>query len=130
MGYVMNDDADNCTSQPFAFAVSPGGLITPDTWHHIGLRWDGSMVAVFVDGTLQAETPYEPVNGLGLSYSGTADFGEFFLGRATRWFGSSDHELIGQLDDARFYGRARSDKEIFTDYVSRGRKPAKPPGRK
>jgi hypothetical protein len=123
---VFNNDPTT-PGQPWRAARSPINLVTLDQWHHLAMRWDGSTVAVFVDGTLQDSTSYDPVPGLGLSYS---DHHFLRLGAHT-WWGPhwpGDKELIGQLDDFRFYGHARSDIEIFTDFITGGHKPAMPPG--
>lgn len=119
-GFVGNDDPDAVS--PWTLAISPPGLVTPHEWHHLAMRWDGNTVATFVDGVLRAETPYDPVPGTGLSYHGGSPL---YLGVLT----SGGGEFIGQMDDVRFYGTARSDVEIFTDFKSRGHKPAKPLGK-
>ena len=120
------DDDDPTAPGPWTFANTQPNLIETDEWHHLALRWDGDTVAVFVDGALQAAAPYDPVPITGLSYHGESPFG---LGIATGWGDGASHEFLGRLDDVRLYERARSDVEIFTDFVTRGRKPAKP-GRK
>jgi hypothetical protein len=86
-------------------------------------------MAIFVDGTLQDANSYDPVPGIGLSYHGTSSL---YLGSASTWSPEwpGDKEFIGQLDDFRFYAHARSDVEIFTDYITGGHKPAKPLGPK
>lgn len=117
IAFVGNDDPD--APGTWTFAISPAGSITTGVWHHLAMRWDGNAVAIFVDGVLQATTPYVPVPEIGLSYHGESFFG---LGIMTAGGG----HFIGQLDDVRFYGRARPDVEIFTDYTTRGHKPAKP----
>lgn len=116
-GFVANDDPS--ASGPWTFAISSPNLVTPGTWRHLALRWDGNTVDLFVDGALQASTPYDPVPGAGLSYNSASSFR---LGVKTQGGG----EFIGQLEDVRFYGRARSDIEIFTDYTTNGHKPAMP----
>lgn len=125
---VYNDDPTT-PNIPTRAAISPPNLVTPGKWHHLAMRWDGSTVAVFIDGILQDAAPYDPVPGLGLSYSGHH---HLRLGAATQWAPTfpGDKELIGQLDDFRFYAHARSDNEIFTDYITGGHKPAKPLGPK
>jgi hypothetical protein len=125
---VYNDDL-NKPNHPTTFAVSPPNLVTPGQWHHLAMRWDGYTVAVFFDGILQDATPYIPIPGIGLSYS---DHHVLRLGAATQWspLWTGDKELIGQLDDFRFYAHARSDVEIFTDFISGGHKPAAPLGPK
>ncbi len=110
---------------PWTFASAPPGLITAHAWHHLAMRWDGVTVAIFVDGILRDATPYDPIPGPGLSYHGGFPT---WLGVATTWATPPPHDLIGQLDDVRFYARPRNEVEIFTDYITRGNKPAKPPG--
>ena len=125
---VYNDDLAK-PNNPATYTVSPPNMITPSQWHHLAMRWDGETIAVFVDGILQDATPYVPIPGIGLSYSGKHNLR---LGAATQWspLWSGDKELIGQLDDFRFYAHARSDVEIFTDFISGGHKPAMPLGQK
>jgi hypothetical protein len=124
---VCNDDPT--IPSPWTPVFSPPDLITLGEWHHLAMRWDGSTVAVFVDGILYDSKPYDPVPGSGLSYSGHH---ALRLGAATQWDPTwpGDKEFIGQLDDFRFYAHARSDVEIFTDYITGGHKPAKPLGPK
>ncbi len=120
--FVANDDP---VLFPALWTVlnTTAGLYTANTWHHVAIRWDGTTFALFVDGVLQQQASYDPVPGLGLSYSGPSPF---FFGFPTA--GPHGGEFIGQIDDARFYGRARADVEIFSDYVTMGHKPAKPVG--
>lgn len=119
---IGNDDP--AAPGPWTTAVAPAGSVTPGRRHHLAMRWDGAALAVFVDGELLGSEPYDPVPGKGLSYSGE---NPFLLGFPTAWGPvPSDKEYLGLLDDVRFYGRARPDVEIFTDYKSRGHKPAKP----
>jgi len=120
IGFVANNDPTTPLA-PWRSAISPPDLVTPGEWHHLAMRWNGSEVSIFVNGVLQDSEPYDPVPGTGLSYHGTFPF---WLGVATTGGG----HFIGQLDDVRFYGRARPDVEIFTDWVTKGHKPAKPPG--
>ena len=124
-GFVANNDPTTPLA-PWREADSPPGLLTPHRWHHLALRWDGSDVAIFVDGILRQATPYDPVPGLGLSYNdGTGPY----LGLGTTWAIPGPHEFIGQLDDVRLYGRPLPDREIFSTWASRGHRPARPPGR-
>lgn len=116
---------DHVPGNPWVTASAPAGLLTADVWHHLAMRWDGETVAIFVDGVVREAVPYDAIPGSGLSYHGDFDS---WLGLATAWPTPGPHDFIGQLDDVRFYARARADVEIFTDYVTKGRKPAKPLG--
>jgi len=113
---------DHAPDDPWAFATAPAGLITLGRWHHLAMRWDGAKLALFVDGFLRDTTSYDAIPGSGLSYHGDSDM---YLGVGTASFLPEPHEFIGQMDDVRFYSRARSWVDIFTDYVTRGRTPAK-----
>jgi hypothetical protein len=124
VGFVMNDDPTT-PGAVWRTALSPSGLITAGVWHHLALRWNGATVDIFVDGIMRASEPYDPVPGIGLSYHNGSPVG---LGVATAWGIPGSHEFIGQMDDVRFYGKARRNVEIFTDFVTKGHKPAKPLG--
>jgi hypothetical protein len=113
-GFVGNNDPST-PDGPWRFSVSSSNLVTLGEWHHLVMRWDGSTVAVFVDGVLQSATPYVPVPGTGLSYADGSDLG---VGVATTWATPPPHEFIGQLADFRYYGRACSDAEILADFVA------------
>ena len=71
----------------WTFAYSPPNLLTPGAWHHLALRWDGNTVAIFVDGILRGETPYDPVPDTGLSYHG-----ESVSIRARKWLSRNSRE--------------------------------------
>ena len=124
IGFVMNDDPTT-PGAPWRAATSPSGLITAGVWHHLALRWNGATVDIFVDGIMRASELYDPIPDLGLSYHNGSAVG---LGVETSWGIPGPHEFIGQMDDVRFYGKARRNVEIFTDFVSNGHKPAKPLG--
>jgi hypothetical protein len=122
--FIANNDPAT-SAGPWTFATVAADAITTGTWHHLAMRWDGAELALFVDGALRAAVVYDPVPGTGLSYfNGTA----LRLGAATSWGAGhpGDREFIGQIDEVRFYGRARADVEIFTDYITSGHKPAAP----
>lgn len=120
--FVANDDPTT-PGAPWRFAESAPGLVSPGNWHHLAMRWDGSEIAVFVDGVERAVTAYDPVPGSGLSYHGGSPL---YLGVGTAWGIPGSHEFIGQIDDVRYYARARPDVEIHADHASQGQKPAKP----
>jgi hypothetical protein len=121
--FIANDDPT--TPGPWTFASVAADALTTDTWHHLAMRWDGVRLTLFVDGAPRAEVAYDAVPDTGLSYhNGTP----LRLAAATSWGidHPGDREFIGQIDEARFYGRARANVEIFTDYITMGHKPAKP----
>ncbi|MGH7572242.1 MAG: LamG-like jellyroll fold domain-containing protein, partial [Gemmatimonadota bacterium] len=47
--FIANDDPTT-PGAPWRTALSGPGLITPGEWHHLAMRWDGSEIALFVDG--------------------------------------------------------------------------------
>jgi len=112
-GFVANDDP--AVWGHWTYARSRTGLYKLHQWHHLALRWDGSTVAVFLDGQLRVATPYLPVPGTGLSYYGSTDFE---LAEGTVWgrHRITEHDFIGRLGDVRFYIRPLSDEEIYRDY--------------
>jgi hypothetical protein len=115
-GYVMNDDPAT-PGAPWRFAYSPARSVTTGGWHHLAMRWDGSRLGIFVDGTLRITEPYLEIPGIGLSYGGTS---QLLLGVATYWPDQFSHEFIGKIDDVRFYGYARTSAHILNDYTLRG----------
>jgi hypothetical protein len=121
--FIANDDPD--AGGPWTFAGVAADAIVPDTWHHLAMRWNGAVLTLFIDGLPVAMSAYDPVPGMGLSYRNGSPF---WLGAATSWGAGhpGDREYIGQIDDVRFYAAARTDVAIFTDFVTKGHKPATP----
>jgi chitodextrinase len=84
------------------YFASPSALAV-NTWSHVALTWDGSIMRLYVNGvevanhartgTLQSTTAP-------LRIGGNSPYGEFFLGR---------------IDEVRIYNRALSAAEIQTD---------------
>jgi hypothetical protein len=116
VAFVMNDDPAT-PGAPWRTAESAAGLVTTGAWHHLAMRWDGSNVAVFVDGVLRDSEPYLPIPGIGLSYSNGSPVG---LGVGTAWAIPGPHEFIGLLDEVRYYEEARTNFQIRTDYLLSG----------
>lgn len=123
--YIANDDP--AASTYLTVVSSLPELINLGEWHHLVMRWDGMTLDLFVDGEKHDSKAYDPVPELGLSYHDTSQFG-LAIGSYWSSLPGTNHEFIGQLDEVRMYSRARSDREIWADYKSKGRKPAKPPG--
>ena len=81
-----------------------GARLQPNTWQHLALTYDGSLLRIFIDGTLAGSTSTTgPVAGSdgALRIGGIA--GEYFA---------------GTLDDVRVYNRALSAAEIVADMSS------------
>ncbi len=116
--FIANDDPAYAPPNHWTSVYSPEGLVVPGQWHHLVMKWDGSELALFVDGTQQASASYLPIPGSGLSYfSNQSDFG---LGIGTQWASSGDREFIGQLDEVRIFSRVLSSDEIEASYQARG----------
>ena len=95
----------------FAFHVSPNGTsqeaavggtpYTQGAWHHVAGVYDGSRLAVFVDGILDGETPYAGGifdNGLGLALG---DYNPDWI------HGAFDFQLTGTIAAVRITDGAR-----------------------
>jgi hypothetical protein len=113
-GHIQNDDPAKPST--WTFAIAPAGSIGVGKWHHLVLRWDGSAVAVFVDGVRKARTAYLPIPGFGLSYGGNSSL---TFGQATMWADTAIHEFLGRMDDIRFYDYPRSNTQIYSDWLAR-----------
>ena len=116
-GFVANDDPAAWGS--WTFARSRTGLYRLHQWHHLVLRWDGNTVAIFLDGQLQAASPYVPVPEKGLSYHAVSNLAI----AVSTWWGRhrpSEHDFIGWLADVRFFARPLSEEEIYRIYSASG----------
>jgi hypothetical protein len=86
--------------------ILSGPTINSDTWYHTILTYDGSSVALYLNGTLVASS----TTSGSLSY---ADGGNLNIGRKN----SFDGEYIqGKVSIARVYNRALSRAEITQNY--------------
>ena len=90
---ICNDDL--ASSRWLATANTKAMAVRENQWVHLAMRWDGSMLSIFVDGKLAAAATYTPVPGTGLSYHGSSD-----LKFGAAW---GDLEFNGYLSDARLY---------------------------
>jgi hypothetical protein len=104
---ITNDDPNSAYRQ--VYATSPRGSIKAGQWYHAAMRWDGSTLSLFINGRLRAATPYDPVPGTGLSYSGNS---ELAIGSALLDSPDGRLEFLGQMADARFFSQALSESEI------------------
>lgn len=83
-----------------------GSEIEPTVWTHVAMRWDGQVLALYVDGQL---VEAEMVDSINVS-DGPVGIGA----RSEQGFG--DHELElefeGGIDEVMFYGRSLGEEEI------------------
>ena len=108
-GTIINDDP--AEKYRWINLYSSGGLVKWGEWNQLALRWDGSALALFVNGRLVAATPYLEIPGSGLSYSG-----EFPLVVAAHRDANPDLEYTGRISDLRVYNRPLSEDEIAAHY--------------
>lgn len=116
--FIANDDSPPGGTNHWTFVRTPDDLIIPGVWHHLVMRWDGSELALFVDGVQQASASYLAIPGSGLSY--LSDLSDFGLGMGTQWASTGDREFIGQFDEIRVIDGALTDSEIEASYNARG----------
>ncbi|MEI8229900.1 MAG: DUF2341 domain-containing protein, partial [Candidatus Peregrinibacteria bacterium] len=78
---------------------SVSGTIGINQWHHIAVKYDGSMLKLFVDGVLQGSTPFS---------NGRIDAAQPLL------IGGSSSRFSGLMDELRIYTNALSDADVQT----------------
>src|SRR5262245_6059527 len=85
--------------------LTPAGVLTPDTWHHVAATFGGGSMNIFVDGVVRASAsaPNE-IDTVGAP---------FFIGRNAAFPGFAFHGLIDELE---YYRRALSADEIRALY--------------
>ena len=81
-------------------SITAAGAVTAGTWSHIVATWDGTAIAIWIDGAKRAEAPA----------TGVLDGGSSSLYLGASW-GTSDR-LAGQLDEAAIYPAALSSARI------------------
>jgi len=106
---VANDNPKNCGKQPQLLVQGPGNQVKLGQWNHLVMRWDGSTVALFVNGKLVGSTRYVATPSTGLSFHGTSPLAV----AAAIWdFNNGYLEYNGSLSDLRIYSRSLTDTEI------------------
>jgi hypothetical protein len=103
---VANDDPES--SSPWTCVYTRVRLKLGE-WHMVALRWDGKRVTLFTDGQSRASQSYQPVPGLGLSYSGE---NPLLVGAGGTWGGPGAKGFSGQMSDFQVFNRALSDQEV------------------
>jgi len=89
--------------------ISSNGFLTPGEWHHVAVTWDHQTLALWIDGTVRAETTnttaYTPSAGLkffriGECYEGTGvlDFEIADLGFFSTALPATEFEALGNPD--------------------------------
>jgi sialidase-1 len=76
-------------------------------WHHVGLTYDGTQLALYVDG-VQRKT--RAASGFIFSSTAPLNLGAIHNGRA---------RLSGDLDEVRIYDRALSTEEMIAHFERR-----------
>ncbi|WP_197428433.1 LamG domain-containing protein [Halapricum sp. CBA1109] len=85
--------------------VNPWGVpTTAGTWHHILLTWDGSSLALYLDGT---EISRDDSQSGDIVHSDRP----LFVGRGDNGY-TTYYGMEGRLDDLRLYDRALSPEEV------------------
>ncbi len=78
-------------------------LVELDEWNHLAMEWDGTRLALYVNGQLSAWTSYESTPGHGLSYRATGDdptYGPVQLDLVLSSGGAAE-SFVGLMDDVR-----------------------------
>lgn len=101
-GVVGNDDP--ASDKPFTPAKTKSGAVRQNVWTHLAMRWDGTTVAIFVNGKLAAASTYNAIAGSGLSYSGATP-----LQVGALW---GDLTFDGSFSDLRIFSAPLSEAEI------------------
>lgn len=104
---IGNDDPN--AEFPITVLHGAGGLVKINKWQFVAMRWDGSMLAVFLDGKLAGATSYNEVPEMGLSYHGNSDL---TFGEAIWPMNGGNLEFEGRLADVRIFSRPLSETEI------------------
>ena len=112
-GCVGNDDP--ATGGFWTCAYSRARQVKPGEWTLLSLTWDGSMVTLYVNGNPEGSQSYNPIPGLGLSYTSTD--GPLTASVAYAWADNEPHEFTGKMADIRLYQGARVSSEMRADYL-------------
>lgn len=78
-----------------------------DTWHHLGVTWDGNNYAFYYDGALVASGTHRPFN--------TRSSGAFYGGGGSMYQDCGDWPpcwFKGEASDLRYWNRALSASEV------------------
>lgn len=81
---------------PWTSAVS-NQPIQPGAWSKVAMRWNAGELSVQVNGSWSAATPYEPMEGRGLSYAATGVDPTY--GPVSLDLSLGSPEFVGRMDD-------------------------------
>ncbi|MFW0862572.1 MAG: LamG domain-containing protein [Candidatus Komeilibacteria bacterium] len=84
------------------------GTITRDTWHHLVGTWNGTQVALYIDGVLASQT--------GTARSGAYDVSTWVINGPVSFGGNTGQYNEGGLDELKFYNYALSADDVKYDY--------------
>ena len=82
-------------------------------WHHVAGTYDGSIIKLYLDGQLDAKTPF---SGRVQANASTTSIGCKFAD------GQCYFPFDGLVDEPKFYSRALSAAEVYAIYVTAGEK--------
>jgi hypothetical protein len=108
--------ADDGNVTMFRCVSTPPKTVQLNKWQQVALRWDGRMVALFVDGKLQDARSYSAIPALGLSYHGSYPLYvamKVAWGRAQAGSTFPEYaEFIGEAANIQLYSRPLTDAEL------------------
>jgi hypothetical protein len=76
------------------------------TWHHVTATYNGSLMAIYINGSLDNSAPYS--NGI-LPFSG-----DLYIGGP---YSSGSNFFNGTIDELAIYNRSLSEDEVFDHYL-------------
>ena len=90
-----------------------GSDLVPNAWSHVAMRWDGQVLALYVDGRLDNAVRVSSISvnrgPVGIGARSEAGFGDSEL----------DLEFAGEIDEVVFFGRSLGEEEIRAVFEAR-----------
>ncbi|MFW0837848.1 MAG: LamG domain-containing protein [Candidatus Komeilibacteria bacterium] len=88
--------------------IYASGTITRDSWHHLVGIWDGTQVALYIDGVLESQT--------GTARTGSPAANTWYVNGPVTFGGNIGQYNEGGLDELKFYNYALSSDDIANDF--------------